>query len=56
MEEERGQEISKIVKELLPSPKISAVSERQSQSRRVRILLYIMIKSIYVLMTSYLID
>ncbi|THU59219.1 hypothetical protein C4D60_Mb03t22660 [Musa balbisiana] len=34
MEEERGQEISKIVKELLPSPKISAVSERQSQSRR----------------------
>lgn len=56
MEEERGQEISKIVKELLPSPKISAVPERQSQSRRVRILLYIMIKTIYVLMTSYLID
>ncbi|URE23513.1 hypothetical protein MUK42_07805 [Musa troglodytarum] len=34
MEEERGQELSKIVKELLPSPKISAVPERQSQSRR----------------------
>ncbi|CAL9063106.1 unnamed protein product [Musa banksii] len=34
MEEERGQEISKIVKELLPSPKISVVPERQSQSRR----------------------
>ncbi|RWW01628.1 hypothetical protein GW17_00035321 [Ensete ventricosum] len=40
MEEERGQELSKIVKELLPSPKVSAVPERQSRSRRVRILFY----------------
>ncbi|CAL9126586.1 unnamed protein product [Musa textilis] len=34
IEEERGQELSKIVKELLPSPKNSAVPERQSRSRR----------------------
>ncbi|CAL9061938.1 unnamed protein product [Musa banksii] len=34
LEEERGQELSKIVKELLPSPKNSAVPERQSRSRR----------------------
>ncbi|WOL13647.1 hypothetical protein Cni_G22420 [Canna indica] len=34
MEEERGQELSKIVKELLPSPKTPSVPGRQSRSRR----------------------
>lgn len=56
LEEERGQELSKIVKELLPSPKNSAVPERQSRSRRVRILFYRMSEYMIIFMALQLMD
>lgn len=41
-EEQHGQELTTIVKELLPSPKLTAASERPSRSRRVSYLLSIL--------------